>query len=209
MKASNRTIFSRAALLSALLVALLVCQASAGGPICPQPRCMPPMCAPQPCCPPPVCCPPPACAPPMCAPKPCCPPQQCEENPLAMILKGTCKLVAGVVALPFKIVGCLTSGPCARPACYPMRPACPPMAMMCPPPMCPPPMCVPQPCCPPPSCGMGYCPPGMGYGMGMMPAPMGYGRPKPMMRPMAKNQKTSLPKQLLAGPAEGLFGTYW
>jgi len=146
------------------------------------------------------------CAPPMCAPKPCCPPKACEDDPLTMILKGTCRLVAGVVTLPFKIVGCLCSNPCEKRAFYPLPQLCRPMAM------CPPPMCGPQPCCPPPACGMGYCPPGMGGGMGVMPPPMGYGQgaPRPvMMKPMAKSNKSGLPKQLLAGPAEGLFGTCW
>jgi hypothetical protein len=205
MNASKRNSFCRAAVMTALLATMLVCQASAGGPICaPPPSCMPPMCAPQPCAPPPLCGPPPMCAPRMCGPKPC-PPPVCEDNPLAMILKGTCRLVAGVVALPFKIVGCLlnSNSPCAKPACYP-RPVCPPMAM-CPPPMCPPPMCMPQ------GCGMGCCPPGMGYGMGAMAPSFGYGRgvPRQMMKPMAKKEKKSLPQQLLAGPSDGLFGAYW
>ena len=202
----------RAAVLTALLATLLVCQASAGGPICAPPRCLPPMCGPQPCCPPPVCgppamCAPPVCAPPMCAPRPCCPPPRnaCQDDPLSMIVKGTFRLVAGVAALPFKIVGCIFTKPCEKGRFYPLPQLCRPVAMCCPPPMCMPP-------CPPPACGMGYCPPGMGYGMGVMPAPMGYGRGAPRhMRPMpmAKNQKKGLPKQLLAGPAEGLFGAYW
>ena len=216
MNASKKSAFCRVAALTAVIAVLLVCQASAGGPVCATPRCLPPMCGPQPCCPPPMCAPAPVCPPPMCAPAPCAPPMcgprmcgpkpcapQCEDNPLCMIVKGTFRLVAGAVALPFKLVGCLLQGPCATPTCCPPRPACPPIAM------CPPPSCMPS--CAPPACGMGYCPPGMGYGMGPMAPPMGFGRgvPRPMMKPMAKKGSKSLPPQLLAGPSQGLFGAYW
>jgi hypothetical protein len=186
-------------LLTCMLLALAAPLASAGGPVCP-PRCMPPMCAPPPCAPPPMCgppamCPPPMCPPPMCGPKPC--PPRCEDDPLTMIVKGTFRLVAGVVSLPFKLVDCLCRPSCPPP-CGPRVACCPP------PPMCPPPSCM------MPGCGMGCCPPGMGMGMGPMGPPAGFGRPghRPV-RPMAKAKDKALPVQLLAGPSEGVFGEYW
>jgi len=131
----------------------------------------------------------------MCGPPPC-PPPQCKENPLAQILRGACDVVVGVVALPFRAVDCLVDL-ARRPKCGP--PPCGPMAM-CPPPMSPPPMCG------PPVCG----PPGVGYGMGVgRPMGFGYGGPrtKKKFAPFAK--KDSMAVKLIAGSAEGVFGTYW
>jgi hypothetical protein len=187
-----------------IMLSLSVAQVFAGGPVCPPraPMCAPPVCAPQMCAPPvcvpaPVCgpvpcAPPPPCGPVACGPPPC--PPRCEENPLAMIVKGTVKLVVGVASLPFKVVDCLFGGDdCFSPRCYPKYNR---MAMCAPPP------------CMPPVCGpMGY--PGMGYGMGMgRPAGFGYGVQKRRMVPFAKKKET-LPSSLMATQADGIFGGYW
>lgn len=206
MKRRHTSVLLRALIPAALLIALTATLVSAGGPVCP-----PPMCGPQPC-PPPMCgpqpCPPPMCGPAMYPPPACpppCPPRRCEDNPLAMILKGTVRLVAGAVALPFKMVDCVVNEICRPKRCYPARPACPPPAMCPPAPMCAPPGCMPPACGPMPA----YYgpPPGMGYGA-PMPAPVGFGRGASYRsKPMAK--KKSLPSQLLAAPSESVFGAYW
>ncbi len=59
--------------------------------------------------------------------------------------------------------------------------------------------------CAPPMCG-----PGFGYGMGMgRPVGFGYGGPRHKKRfaPFAK--KDTMAVKLIAGTAEGVFGTYW
>jgi len=163
----SKTLVVRVVTLTVLLVAFAAIQVSAGGPVCPRPMCPQPMCAP------PMCCPPP------------CPPPRCQENPLAMICKGAFQIVAGVVALPFRVVGCLAEG-----LSRPMRCGPPPMMAGCAPPMCPPPVC------------------GPGYGMGPG-RPVGFGGGAPRrFAPMAEKSK-SLPLTLIAGPNDGVFGGYW
>jgi hypothetical protein len=209
-------ITARVTIVATLLLSLSVVQAFAGGPVCPTrihkccpPVCCPQMCAPPPSCAPPMCpqvCVPPPCAPaPMCGPAPCLPPScgpgpcppRCGENPLAMIVKGTVKLVVGVASLPFKVVDCLFGGGnCYRPRCYP---SCNRVAM-CAPPSCMPPM--------PPACGPA-CYPGMGYGMGMgRPAGFGYGAPRRRLAPFAEKREP-FPLTLMATPTQGIFGSYW
>jgi hypothetical protein len=193
-------IYIGAALIACMLLIASAAQVSAGGPVCRTPQCMPPMACPPPVCaapmpcPPPMCappCPPPRCGPPACGPRPC---GQCKENPLAMILEGACKIVVGAVSLPFKLVDCLLEDGC-RPPCPPPGGPCMIAAAPCPPPVCAPPMC-----------GPGYGP-GMGYGMGPG-RPVGFGRGAPKkFSPFA--QKTSAACYLLAGPPEGIFGSYW
>ncbi len=175
----------------------------AGGPVCP-PRgcppqpCAPVMCAPQPCMPP-SCAPAPCgpiCPPPPCGPQTCT--SQCEENPLAQIFKGACRLVVGVVALPFKIVDGIFGGfdcpPSRRYAsCAPARMCAPP------PPPCMPAMCPPV-----------YCPP-MGCGIGApRPAPVGFGFGGPRVKKFSPfGKKESAATSLIAAPTDGFFGTYW
>ncbi len=194
-------IYIGAALIACMLLIVSAAQVSAGGPVCRTPQCMPPMACPPPVCaapmpcPPPMCapppCPPPQCGPPACGPRPC---GQCKQNPLAMILEGACKIVVGAVSLPFKLVDCLLEDGC-RPPCPPPGGPCMIAAAPCPPPVCAPPMC-----------GPGYGP-GMGYGMGPG-RPVGFGRGAPKkFSPFA--QKTSVASYLLAGPPEGVFGSYW
>lgn len=194
-----RRFFVRTLVAIGLLLALGVTQVLAGGPC--RPVCPPPMCGPS-MCPPPMCgpapCPPPMCGPAACPP-PCPPPRTCEMNPLKMILTGTVRLVAGAVALPFRLVDCVVTEICRPKACRP--------------PACPPPMCGPAPCappvCPPPMCGPGYGAP-VGYGMGAMPPPtsMGMGKGAPRhFKPMAK--KSSVKTKLFADQSEGIFGNYW
>jgi hypothetical protein len=168
-----------------LLIVVAAMPASAGGPVCP-----PPYCGPPPVCAPPVCGPPPMCPPPMCAPR-------CRENGLSLILRGCCKLVVGVIALPFKVVDCLVSGPICPPKCRPRpRLACGP-----------PPFCPPVGMCPPWQPMPRFCPPA--YGCGMAPGmPVGFGHGAPRgFAPMVK--KNSVPAKLLAGSMDGIFGTYW
>jgi hypothetical protein len=179
------------AVMSCLMLTLTVAQVSAGGPVCPPRGCPPPMCAPPMMCAPPVC-PPPACAPPSCGPRPC-PPPGCKENPLAAVVKGAVRLVAGAVALPFKMVDCLLEEMCA-PRCCPPGPGPCRVASACPPP-CPPPACGPSPCFPGPV-------------PGMMPAPRGF-RPGPARKFVPFAEKTSAKIRLMAGPPDGLFGNYW
>jgi hypothetical protein len=208
----ERNLFKIVVVIATLLIAGL---SWAGGPVCkvpacgPQP-CAPMMCAPQPCmpqqcmpaCPPPPCgpiCPPMACGPapcppPACGPAPCAAPG-CEENPLAQIVKGACRLVAGIVALPFKIVDGVFSGFDCGPRRYA---SCKPIAMCAPPP-CMPAICPPT-ICPPTGCGVGFS----------RPAPVGFGFGGPRMKkfsPFAK--KDSVTTTLIAAPTEGFFGSYW
>jgi hypothetical protein len=211
----GKTLSITVSLLTALTIVCWAPSAWSGGPVCPRPTCCPPpmamcpppcpppmclpapVCGPQPMCGPPPCGPMAACPPPMCGPRPC-PPRGCGDNPLAMIVKGAVSIVAGAVALPFKIVDCLLS-PLCKP-CYPKRACCPPPMAMCPPPA-----------CMPPACGPSFCPPGMAYGMGMgAVAPVGFGSGAPRRfksKPIAENKV--LPLQLLAGPSDDIFGTYW
>jgi hypothetical protein len=187
---SKRIVVAFAAVV--LFAAMGVYPVSAGGPVCPPMGCGPAVC-------PPPLCPPPACPPPLCCPPPRCAPPMCKENPLAMIVKGACQLVVGVVALPFKAVDCLIDGLC-RPKCGPMRVACGPPRMACAPPICVPPVVF----------GPGYGPPpGFGYGMGRG-RPMGFGQGAPRrFAPMAGKEK-ALPLTMIAVPNDGgVFGAYW
>jgi len=173
----SKSIVVRALYLAVLLVAIAAVQVSAGGPVCPPPMCPPPMCGPAP-----------MCAPPLCGPPPCAP--RCEENPLAQICRGAFRLVAGVIALPFRVVGCVAQSICPPQRCGPPLVACGP------PPMCLPPVCGP----------MG--PPAFGYGRGVgRPVGFGGGAPK-RFAPMAEKNKP-LPLTLIAGPNDGVFGGYW
>ncbi len=184
--------------------------AFAGGPVCRQPACAPMMCAPQPCMPQPcapacmpqpcgpMACQPtcgPVCPPPACGPRPCGP-QMCEENPLAKIVKGACQLVAGIVALPFKIVDGIFSGIDCPGQCGPRYPR---MAMCCPPQQCMPAVCPPM-VCAPPACGMGMA----------RPAPVGFGFGGPRVKRFSPfSKKESAAASLFAAPTEGVFGSYW
>jgi hypothetical protein len=171
-------------IMGCVILAMTVAQVSAGGPVCPPRGCPPPMCAPPMMCAPPLC-PPPVCPPPACGPPPC-PPRGCRENPVAAVVKGAVRLVAGVIALPFKAVDCLVEELCRPSDCR--------MAAPCPPPVCPPPMCGPAPCPPGPM-------------PGFRPGPMGP-RPGPArFRPFAEEKSAKI--RLMAGPPEGIFGTFW
>ena len=203
MRGIRDIIAAGAVFIICLMLALPAPQVWAGGPVCPAPQCMPPMCAapamfcgptvcpvPMPC-PPPLCaapmpCPPPVCAPPMPCPPPSCGPQPCRENPLAKIFRGACDIVTGAIALPFAAVDCLIEcGPCG-----PRGGPCKIANAPCPPPACMPPMC------------------GPGYGMGPGPRPMGVGRHAPRkMVPFAERKADKV--QLFAGPPLGVFGNFW
>jgi len=195
-----------------IVVGLLVMtagQALAGGPICPPPMCPPPMCGPPAYCPPPMCgppvcmpmkvrpprmCPPP-CPPPMCGPPPCAP--RCDrEGPLARLLKGAVRLVAGVVSLPFRVVDRLIGGPCS-----PQRLGRRHRVMACAPPVCAP-MGVYGPWRPMPR----YRAPAYGFGMAPgRPVGAGHGAPRRFV-PFAKK---SVPAGLVASSVDGIFGAYW
>jgi hypothetical protein len=171
-----------------------------GPAVCPPPMCPPPPCAPAPCAPAP--CAPVPCAPRMCAPVPCPPPAcapRCGPNPLAMILGGAVKLVAGAITLPFKIVDRLFGGPCSpRPVCRPRYACGPPPTYCAPPMMCPPPMCGPP---------VGYYPPAFGFGM-RPGRPVGFGRGAPRRFAPIAREKAS-PVSLMAESVQSVFGAYW
>lgn len=192
--------FALITMMSIALMLVGLAPALAGGPPCPRPvMCPTPVCVPQPV---PVLVPQPMCAPPPCGPVACgpppCPPRRCRPNPLATLCKGAVSLVAGVIALPFRILdGLLCPNPCGYACAPPRRLACPP------------PMCGPVACGPAPMMmgGPGFCPPMYGYGRPPV-APMGFGRgASPRMVPFAK--KESLQTKLVADSAEGMFGAYW
>ncbi len=165
-------------------------------PVCGPPRCAPPMC------PPPMCAPP-ACPPPACGPA-YCPPPSCakEDNCFTLLGKGACKLVVGVLSLPFKVVDCIFGqtdcGPRNLGRCAPYaRTACMP------------PSCGPTYCAPPmPACGPAY---GCGIGFGpSVGGPVGFGFAGPKRGkfvPFA--EKKSLPASLIAGTPTSVFGEYW
>jgi hypothetical protein len=194
MKRGNH---SRVVLISAVLIAAWTVSALAGGPICPPRGCGPAYC-PQPMCMPPAClppmCSPPMCAPPVCPPRTCGPPP-CKPNPLAQICEGAFRLVAGVIALPFKVVGCMVDFGRCKPRCgYPPAACCPPVA-------CASPISV-----PPYILGPS---PMAGYGMGPGVPPIGLGRRPPRkFSPMAK-KKGPLEMSLMAEANEAFFGAYW
>jgi len=176
------------ACLALTMVVVTAGLALAGGPVCP-----PAGCGPVAACPPPPMCPQPMlqpmlCPPPACGPPPCPPP--CEPGPLAQILRGTVRLVVGVVTLPFRIVDAI----CDDSFCPPRRAvvACAP-----PPPMCPPGMPMP-----------GFAAPG--YGFGMAPGrPVGFGQGAPRRYVPFQAKKAYKPAKMLAGQVDGIFGGYW
>lgn len=188
MKRGNH---SRVLLISAVLIAAWTLSVWAGGPVCPPSGCGPAYCPPPMCMPP--ACPPPMCAPPVCPP-PTCGPPPCKPNPLAQICEGAFRLVTGVIALPFKAVGCMVEMGRCKPRCgYPPA-ACPPVA-------CAPPISVPP-------YILGPAPMGC-YGMGPGVPPVGLGqRPPRRFSPMAK-KKAPVEMTLMAGADEGFFGAYW
>lgn len=184
----TRRLFVRVFMVVALLVAASALPVAAGGPVCPPPGCGPIVCAP-PLCPPPLCVPP-RCGPPRCGP-PRCAPYPCKPNPLAQICEGAVRLVKGVVALPFKVVGCVVNSLSCPPRCCP-KPVCRPPRMACAPPICVPPYIFGPP--------VGYMPPR---------PPVGFGHRAPRrFSPMAHKQK-AVQITLMAGPGEGFFGAYW
>jgi hypothetical protein len=183
--------------------------AFAGGPVCPPMGCGPVLTCPPPVCPPPMCCAPPVCPPPMCAPMcapRCAPPcgPVCRNNPIANLVEGTGRLMACVVAFPFKVVHALVSDRSCRKPCCP--PPCPPPTCGPPPSMMPPPFVFGPPMCGPPTCG-----------------PVGYGSPMPYRgRRSAAAKATKLAETKaaaaatpaaielrLAAPNGGFFGAHW
>lgn len=178
---SGKEVVMKSRLVAWLVMAMVsacVGAAFAGGPVCP-----PPGCAPV------AMCPPPACPPPMCGPPPCPPP--CEPGPLAQILRGTVRLVAGIVTLPFRIVDAL----CDDSYCPPRRRAV--VACAPPPPMCPPWQPMP-----------GYANPAFGFGMAPG-RPVGFGSGAPRRFVPFNAKKSVKPTKMLAGQVDGIFGAYW
>ena len=183
--------------------------AFAGRPVCRQPACAPMMCAPQPCMPQPcapacmpqpcgpMACQPtcgPVCPPPACGPRPCGP-QMCEENPLAKIVKGACQLVAGIVALPFKIVDGIFSGIDCPGQCGPSNRVWPCVALR------------------NSACLLFALPwlraPGLWNGNGET-RPGGFRLRWPQSKRFSPfSKKESAAASLFAAPTEGVFGSYW